>query len=162
MNAEIKNHPISQERINACLSVCEGIPTEKLQGKTLEEYVTNEAYLAGIQTNAGLNIGLNGLACQLLASSFAGQFVGAGAVNYLEVSMTHKELGDFVVTIQRRQGKTPVQFRLEAEGVRDKAVTELKNIAKAKISDFSSSDEFVSWSKNRARHTLTEIGYPVN
>lgn len=152
---------VSQQRINACVNACAGIPTEKLEGKTIAEYVSDEAYLTGIQTVGSIDVGLKGLACQMLASSFAGQFVGSGAVNYLEVAMTHQELGDFVVTIQRREGKTPVEFRMDAEREREKLASELKNIARAKMSDFSSLDEFVAWAKNRARHTLAEVGIPV-
>lgn len=75
-----------QDRAAVCLAVCDGIPTEKLRGRTLGEYVADEAYIQNLRPceGGGAELQLSGLACQLLAASFAGQFAGNGAVNYLE------------------------------------------------------------------------------
>ena len=65
-----------------------------------------------------LNVGLEGGACRILAESFAEQIVEAGAENYIEVAFVSEKIlpGEkLIVTIQRCKGKTPHQFRLEAE-----------------------------------------------
>lgn len=104
-------------RLAACWNAFDGVDTDKIEGKSVAEYVCQEAYLTGLQPApgaAGLNIALSGIACQMFADSFAGQFKGSGAINFLEVGMTHKELGDFIVTIQRVHGETPAQQKAAA------------------------------------------------
>jgi DNA-directed RNA polymerase subunit L len=115
-------------RARVCVDSCAGIPTEKLAWKTIEEYVNAESYLTGMTVNDGLNIGLQGLACQLLASSFAGQFKANGAVNYLQVSMDHPETGPFTVTMQRVNGDTPAALQRKAEEQRDDLLAALEKI----------------------------------
>lgn len=44
----------------------------------------------------------------MFATMFAGEFVRSGAKNYLELDYNVPAIGDFVVTIQRKEGKTPV------------------------------------------------------
>ena len=117
------------DRIDVCLKACEDIPTDKLRGKTIAEYVADEAFLVGMTPaeEGGMDIGIKGLATQMLAASFAGQFVGNQAVNFLEIRMTHDELGPFVVTIQRVAGKTPGALRAEALVQRDALLTALQS-----------------------------------
>lgn len=116
-------------RIVACVNLLEGHDTERIEGKTLEQYVSEQAFINGMTVQEGFNIELNGLACQMMASAFAGQFKGSGAINYLEVSGNHPEIGGFTVTIQRDEGKTPHQFRIAAEQQRDELLEALKRIA---------------------------------
>jgi hypothetical protein len=116
-DCDYKHEDEDARRLAACWNACVGVETEKLEGKTIAEYVVGEAYLNGMHPapgGAGFNIGLTGTACQLLANSFAGQFKGSGAVNFLEVGMSHKELGPFIVTIQRVHGQTPAQQKAAA------------------------------------------------
>lgn len=114
-------------RIVACVNACEGIETKKLEGKTIAEYVSDEAYIGGMTVNKNeFGIELNGLACQLLANSFAGQFVGSGAVNFLQVNLNHKELGAFSVTVQREQGKSLGELKRQADQQRDELLAALK------------------------------------
>lgn len=47
-------------------------------------------------------------------------FKECGGVNYVEVGAYHEELGPFVITVQRKHGKTPAQLKTEAETERDK------------------------------------------
>lgn len=102
-------------RLAAAWNAFEGIDTIKFAGKTVGEYVCEEAYLQGMTpAPAGLHMGMNGLACQMMAEAFAGQFEGSGAINFLEVGMEHDKLGPFTVTIQRRAGKSPGALRAEA------------------------------------------------
>lgn len=119
-------------RLAACWNACQDIPTEKLEGRTIAEYVSDEAYLQGMQpVGDGMSINLSGIACQVLAASFAGQFVGSQAVNYLEVHMGHPETGEFNVTIQRKEGKTPGQMKAEVEQQRDQLLAALERIINA-------------------------------
>lgn len=111
------------DRVQVCLDVCAGIDTESLRGKSLEEYVVEQAFLQGMKPcEGGLEIEIRGLAAQMLAASFAGQFVGAGADNFLEFLMSHPETGPFTITMQRTYGKTPGQLRSEANVARDQAL----------------------------------------
>ena len=48
-----------------------------------------------------------------------------GAENYVELSLETDEFGPLVMTLQRLEGKTPHQFRMEAE---DKYNELLKNV----------------------------------
>jgi hypothetical protein len=115
-------------RLAACWNAFEGVPTDKIVGKSVDEYVCGEAYLEGMNPSGGsLHMGLTGTACQMLAESFAGQFVGSGATNFVEVAMSHKELGPFTVTIQRTHGETPAQQKAAALARLDNALTLLSD-----------------------------------
>lgn len=104
-------------RLEACLGAFEGVPTEKFAGKSAALFVGGEAYFAGMNPTVdgnGMELELSGDACQILAESFAGQFEGSGAINFLEVNLSHASVGPMSVTIQRVHGKTPGQLRSEA------------------------------------------------
>lgn len=106
----------NMRRLAASWNWCLDIPIDKLETKSIDEYVSEQAFLTGMApAGDAFGFGLNGLACQMLAASFAGQFVGSGAVNFLEVNMSHPEIGPFTVTILRHQGKTPGQMKAEVE-----------------------------------------------
>ena len=74
--------------------------------------------LTGIQINNGsLDIGFakDEAGPKMLAGMFYGMFLEhPEAVNYLETTLSYPE-GSIVVTVQRWDGKTPHQLRLEAE-----------------------------------------------
>lgn len=109
-------------RLAACWNAFDGIPTEKFEGKDVSEFVGSQAFLTGMNPTAeGADIGLSGKACQVLAASFAGQFIGTGATNYLEVKMSHPDIGAFTVTMQKSSGLTPADMRERAEKERDEA-----------------------------------------
>ncbi len=50
------------------------------------------------------------MASAMFATMFAGEFVRSGARNYLELGYNVPEMGEFTVTIQRKEGKTPEQL----------------------------------------------------
>lgn len=82
------------------------------------EQIAQKTMIKNIGLNNGLNIDLEGGACQLLAEQFGYQFSKSDAKNYIEMSFISREyLPDekLVVTIQRMKGKTPHQFRVELE-----------------------------------------------
>ena len=114
-------------RLVACWNACEGIPTDELEGVSIEEYVIQQAFITGMNPSPeGMDLGIRGLAAQMLAASFAGQFVGNGAVNYLEVRMSHPDVGPFTVTIQRIEGLTPTQKLKQVEAQRDELLALLR------------------------------------
>lgn len=116
-------------RLAACWNLCENIPTEDMEGQTLYEYVAHQAFIAGMNPGPeGMGLGIKGLAAQMTAASFAGQFIGNGAVNYLEMRFSHPDVGPFTVTIQRTQGLTPAQKLKQIEEQRDKLVEALRRI----------------------------------
>lgn len=107
-------------RLAACWNACEGIPTNDLEGKSIGEYVSQQAFITGMNPSPeGMDLGIKGLAAQMMAASFAGQFIGNGAVNYLEMRFSHPDVGPFTVTIQRTQGLTPTQKLKHVEAQRD-------------------------------------------
>ncbi|ECC3391155.1 hypothetical protein KGS20_004399 [Salmonella enterica] len=59
------------------------------------------------------------LASAMFATMFAGEFVRHGAKNYLELTYNVPKLGEFTVTIQRKEGKTPGERIAELEAVID-------------------------------------------
>lgn len=69
-----------------------------------------EVNLTGMQSgDSGASLEFEGGACQVIAEAFAEQFVGSGAVNYLEMTFTSEERGSFVVTMQKVGGMTPAE-----------------------------------------------------
>ena len=118
----------NMRRIAACWNFCEGLSADDLS-KDFATYVSEQAYITGLNpAQGGMDMGLNGIAVQVLAASFAGQFKGSGATNYLEVRMHHAEVGNLLVTLQRLDGKSPAQFRADAEVQRDELLAALKTI----------------------------------
>lgn len=90
---------------------------------SLGDYVAKQTFLQSMNADEeGLHLGITGLASQMLANAFAGQFVGSGATNFLELSFEHPEAGRFTVTMQKVSGKTPGQLKAEAEAKASKLV----------------------------------------
>ncbi|MGL6407547.1 hypothetical protein ACSZM7_16340 [Aeromonas veronii] len=96
-------------RIVACWNLLDGYPTKDLEGVTLAEFVAKQAFISQFDANDGVNLSISGVAVQLLAASFAGQFKASGATNYLEMSGNHPETGPFTITMQRKHGLTPAE-----------------------------------------------------
>ncbi|MGX8903209.1 hypothetical protein ACWQXT_27325 [Citrobacter werkmanii] len=59
------------------------------------------------------------MASAMFATMFAGELVRSGARNYLELGYNVPEMGEFTVTIQRKEGKTPGERIAELEAVVD-------------------------------------------
>lgn len=58
---------------------------------------------------------MQGKVIPMLADWFAEFFVRGGGKNYVEILLESEKIGGFTLTMQRTQGKTPNQLRLEAE-----------------------------------------------
>jgi hypothetical protein len=84
----------------------------------LAKRVMDETAVTNILIRNGVSIALEGGACRLMAEMFADQFLGSGAVNYLELKLESRSKmpgEQFVVTMQRCAGETPHQLRAKAE-----------------------------------------------
>lgn len=114
-------------RLATCWNACDGIPTNELEGKSIDEYVSQQAFITGMNPSPeGMDLGVKGLAAQMMAASFAGQFIGNSAVNYLEMRFLHPDVGPFTVTIQRTQGLTPAQRLKQVETQRGELLKALR------------------------------------
>jgi hypothetical protein len=98
---------------------------DRLRQVLSEKIVTSTMLTEMNIIKGGVNMGLEGGAAQLLAGAFADQFRDSGAANYLELTFTSGDL-PLLVTLQRQDGKTPSQFRKEAEA----KVAELEKLAR--------------------------------
>lgn len=87
--------------------------TGLLAKKIIDQTTINEMALKG----SHLILNVEGGMCKIFADAFAQQFIDSGAVNYFEASFSCDKLpGELlIVTIQKASGKTPGQFRAEAE-----------------------------------------------
>lgn len=110
-------------RIVACVNQLEEFTTEELEQKPIGQLMAERAFLASAGPDAksgGFAFNFEGGACGIMAAAFAGQLVGTGAPNFIEISFSHPEIdGLCTVTIQRANGKTPGQLRSEAVAQRD-------------------------------------------
>lgn len=125
--AEFVDHQMAEDAA-AILAMCHDVDPAKARGLALNEYVAQQAFINGMSPDddGGYGIQMNGLACQLMAAAFAGQFKGSGATNYLELGFDHPETGPMMITMQRRHGKTPAQLKTEAEAERDELAQKLE------------------------------------
>lgn len=140
-------------RIVACWNVLDGYATEELEGVTLSEFVAKQAYLNEMTTNDGLNISMSGMALQMVAASFAGQFKANGATNYLELSGNHPETGPFTITMQRTHGLTPAQKLAAMTKQRDVLLDALNGVQGV----MNNSQGVTGWHKNGAIASWDEL-----
>ncbi len=140
-------------RIVACWNLLDDYDTEELEGVSLAEFVAKQAYLNEMTTNDGLNISMSGMALQMVAASFAGQFKANGATNYLELSGNHPETGPFTITMQRTHGFTPAQKLAAMTKQRDVLREALNGV----LGVMNNSQGVVGWHKNGDIATWDEL-----
>lgn len=131
-------------RIVACWNLLDGYPTKELEGVTLAEFVAKQAFISQFDANDGINISISGVAVQLLAASFAGQFKASGATNYLEMSGNHPETGPFTITMQRKHGLTPAEKLAAMTKQRDVLLEALNGV----LGVMNNSQGVAGWHKN--------------
>ncbi|MFQ2467588.1 hypothetical protein ACK312_04710 [Aeromonas caviae] len=146
-------HAADAKRLAACWNLLDGYDTEELEGVSLAEFVAKRAYLNEMTTNDGLNISMSGMALQMVAASFAGQFKANGATNYLELSGSHPETGPFTITMQRTHGLTPAQKLAAMTKQRDVLREALNGV----LGVMNNSQGVVGWHKNGAIATWDEL-----
>lgn len=104
---------MSQETTEALLE-----ENERLRHELMKKAVSEIAIVEMKARDGGLDVQLEGGACQLIAEAFAHQLKESGANNYIEMSFVSKVVSPgerLVVTLQRASGKTPHQLRAAAE-----------------------------------------------
>ena len=131
-------------RIVACWNLLDGYPTKDLEGVTLAEFVAKQAFISQFDANDGINLSISGVAVQLLAASFAGQFKASGATNYLEMSGNHPETGPFTITMQRKHGLTPAEKLAAMTKQRDVLLEALNGVQGV----MNNSQGVAGWHKN--------------
>lgn len=140
-------------RFVACWNLLDGYDTDELEGVTLAEFVAKQAYLNEMTTNDGLNISMSGMALQMVAASFAGQFKANGATNYLELSGSHPETGPFTITMQRTHGLTPAQKLAAMTKQRDVLLDAVRDVRDV----MNDSQGVAGWHKNGDIATWDEL-----
>lgn len=83
----------------------------------LEKILTGEPLLKQLEFSpeAGLNLAMSHPIVAALMIQLVSFFELAGGKNYVEMQVKHPEKGIFLMTVQRVEGKTPHQLRVEAE-----------------------------------------------
>ncbi|QHB83401.1 hypothetical protein GIS01_15165 [Aeromonas veronii] len=140
-------------RIVACWNLLNGYPTDELEGVTLAEFVAKQAFISQFDANDGINLSISGVAVQLLAASFAGQFKASGATNYLEMSGNHPETGPFTITMQRKHGLTPAEKLEDMTKQRDVMLEALNGV----LGVMNNSQGVAGWHQNGAIATWDEL-----
>lgn len=140
-------------RLAACWNLLDGYDTKELEGVSLAEFVAKQAYLKEMNTHDGLNISMSGIALQMVAASFAGQFKTNGATNYLELSGSHPETGPFTITMQRTHGLTPAQKLAAMTKQRDVLREALNGV----LGVMNNSQGVAGWHQNGAIATWDEL-----
>lgn len=146
-------HAADARRLAACWNLLDGYPTAELEGVTLAEFVAKQAYLNEMTTNDGLNISMSGMALQMVAASFAGQFKASGATNYLEMSGNHPETGPFTITMQRKHGLTPAEKLAAMTKQRDVLLDALNGV----LGVMNNSQGVAGWHQNGAIASWDEL-----
>ncbi|MFQ1795881.1 hypothetical protein ACK37G_15240 [Aeromonas veronii] len=146
-------HAADARRIVACWNLLDGYPTEALEGVTLAEFVAKQAFISQFDANDGVNLSISGVAVQLLAASFAGQFKASGATNYLEMSGNHPETGPFNITMQRKHGLTPAEKLAAMTKQRDVLLEALNGVQGV----MNNSQGVTGWHKNGDIATWDEL-----
>ncbi|WP_050490075.1 hypothetical protein [Aeromonas jandaei] len=140
-------------RIVACWNLLDGYATEELEGVTLAEFVAKQAFISQFDANDGINLSISGVAVQLLAASFAGQFKASGATNYLEMSGNHPETGPFTITMQRKHGLTPAEKLAAMTKQRDVLLEALNGV----LGVMNNSQGVAGWHQNGAIASWDEL-----
>lgn len=140
-------------RLAACWNLLDGYDTKELEGVSLAEFVAKQAYLKEMNTHDGLNISMSGIALQMVAASFAGQFKANGATNYLKLSGSHPETGPFTITMQRTHGLTPAQKLAAMTKQRDVLLDALNGV----LGVMNNSQGVAGWHQNGAIATWDEL-----
>lgn len=146
-------HAADARRLAACWNLLDGYATEALEGVSLAEFVAKQAFISQFDANDGINLSISGVAVQLLAASFAGQFKASGATNYLELSGNHPETGPFTITMQRTNGLTPAQKLAAMTKQRDVLREALDGV----MGVMNNSQGVAGWHKNGAIATWDEL-----
>lgn len=130
------------QRLEAMNTFCAPVPTESMAGQNVYTWINTESQKL-IQTmgeDAAAGVGPmsafkkafgEGPVSGVVATLFAQEFMATPAKNYIELHYNTPEMGDFTVTIQKHDHKTPGQRIAEVEGERDALLAQLKDTVAA-------------------------------
>lgn len=111
------------------LALCAEV--ERLSAIVEKHIDPKQVMLTGLNIHQGsFDIGLEGGPVRIFAAAFADYFKDSPASNYIEMQLCSTDLaiGELIAILQRKQGKTPHQCRLEAERERDAARAEAERL----------------------------------
>lgn len=83
--------------------------------KALAHQTTRELFLSKVDVSTYPDLRFEGGMAHIVGRFLAKQFVKSGARNYIEMTFTETPGEDFIVTLQRKSGKTPHTLLREAE-----------------------------------------------
>lgn len=130
------------ERLEAMNTFCAPVATESMAGQNVYSWINTESQklIATMGEDAAAGVGPmtafkkafgDGPVCGVVATLFAQEFMATPAKNYIELVYQTPEMGDFTVTIQKHDHKTPGQRIAELEGERDVLLAQLKDTVAA-------------------------------
>lgn len=127
--------------------------------------VMDETFVTGLYLDRGVSLGCKGGAAQMLAEMLAQQIEETNALNYLEMSFTSKQVApdtQYLVTIQKCRGKTPHQFRMDAENrLRRKSESLVSDLLQIKATLQAANATPKASNSGANRHAIDEtlVGY---
>lgn len=101
-----------ERRIEACLKLMEGIPTEVFEGMTLDKFLSGDMKFSEVDIQEdSLKFEVSGRFFSAVADMFVNYFKDRpkGKDNYVELNFKHIVGEEISVLIQRRNGLTPAQ-----------------------------------------------------
>lgn len=114
------------QRLEAMNAFCAPVATESMAGQNVYTWINTESQklIATMGEDAAAGVGPmsafkkafgEGPVCGVVATLFAQEFMATPAKNYIELVYQTPEMGDFTVTIQKHDHKTPGQRIAELE-----------------------------------------------
>lgn len=130
------------QRLEAMNKFCAPVPTENMAGQDVFTWIHTESQrlIATMGEDAAAGVGPmtafkkafgEGPVSGVVATLFAQEFMATPAKNYIELHYNTPEMGNFTVTIQKHDHKTPGQRIAEVEDERDDLLMQLKDTVAA-------------------------------
>lgn len=151
------------ERLEAMNAFCAPVSTESMAGQNVYTWINTESkkLVEAMGEDAAAGVGPmtafqkafgTGPVSGVVATLFAQEFMATTAKNYFELHYNTPEMGDFTVTIQKHDHKTPGQRVAEVEGERDALLAQLKET----VNEWAKSED-VFGAMQRARQLIAKL-----
>lgn len=130
------------QRLEAMNAFCAPVTTESMAGQNVYTWINTESQrvIETMGEDAAAGVGPmsafkkafgEGPVSGVVATLFAQEFLATPAKNYIELHYNTPEMGNFTVTIQKHDHKTPGQRIAEVEDERDDLLMQLKDTVAA-------------------------------
>lgn len=130
------------QRLEAMNAFCAPVTTESMAGQNVYTWINTESQkvVETMGEDAAAGVGPmtafkkafgDGPVSGVVATLFAQEFMATPAKNYIELHYNTPEMGNFTVTIQKHDHKTPGQRIAEVEDERDDLLMQLKDTVAA-------------------------------